>query len=64
MSRFCRRGMSEVPVLAAGDERPYFFAAKFMPFQTQPRLSLPDDLGLHQGRSMRAIQRDDQLHTR
>ena len=56
--------MSEVPVLAAGDERPYFFAAKFMPFQTQPRLSLPDDLGLHQGRSMRAIQRDDQLHTR
>ena len=51
-------------VLAAGYERPYFLAAKLMPFQAQPRFSLSDDLGLYQGRRVGAIQRNDQLHTR
>ena len=51
-------------VLAAGEERPYFFAAEFMPLQAQPRFSLPDDLGFYQGCPVGAIQRNDQLHTR
>jgi hypothetical protein len=56
--------VSEVPVLTAGDEGPDFLAAKFMPLQAQPRLSLPHDLGFYEGGRMRAIQRNDQLHPR
>lgn len=54
--------MSEVPVLAARYECAYLFAAKLVPLQAQPRFSLPDDLGVYQGRPMGAIQGDDQLH--
>ena len=53
------RGMSEVSVLWAGYERPYLFTAKFLPFEPQSRFSLPDDLGLYQGRGMGAIQGND-----
>ena len=56
--------MSEMPLLAAGYERAYLFAAELVPFQSQPRFSLPDNLGLYQGRRVRAIQGNDQLHTR
>jgi hypothetical protein len=62
MPRCGRRMMSEMPVLAAGYERAYLFAAKLVPLQTQPRFSLPDDLGIYQGRAMGAIQGYDQLH--
>jgi hypothetical protein len=53
-----------VPVLAPGDERTDFLAAKFMPLQAQSRFSLPYDLGFYQGGPMRAIQRNDQLDPR
>ena len=56
--------MPQVPVLAAGYECADLFAAELVPFQTQPRFSLPDNLGLYQGRRVRAIQGNDQLHTR
>jgi len=56
--------MPQVPVLAAGYERADLFAAELVPFQSQPRFSLPDNLGLYQGRRVRAIQGNDQLHTR
>jgi len=51
-------------MLAAGDEGPYFFSAEFLPLQAQPRFSLTDDLGFHQGRCMGAIQGNDQLDAR
>jgi hypothetical protein len=56
--------MSEVTVLAAGDECPYLVTSEFMPFEAQPRFSLPDDLGFYQSRGVGAVQRNDQLHTR
>ena len=51
-------------MLAPGDERPDFFASKFMPLEAQPRFSLADDLGLYQSGPVGAIQGDDELDTR
>jgi hypothetical protein len=51
-------------VLAAGQECPNFPATEFVPLEAQPRFSLPDDLGLYQGRGVGAIQGNDQLDTR
>lgn len=56
MPRCNPRGMSEVTVLTAGYERPDFLTTEFMPFQAQPRFSLPDNLGFYQGRPVGAIQ--------
>ena len=62
VSRYDRRVGGEVPILAAGDECAYLFAAKFVPFQAQPRFSLSHDLSFYQGRTVGAIRRNDQLH--